>query len=68
MFLLVLFILFYSQRHLYVVSWLPSVVTFWVALSLDKVLQLFLPPMMLVAPDGLDFILFSIINMVRWGS
>jgi len=37
---------------------LPCVVTFQVPLPLDQVLQLFSPPMTLVAPDGLDLVLF----------
>jgi hypothetical protein len=50
------------------VGWLPSVVAFRVPLPLYKILQLFLLPMTLVAPDGLDFVLFFIIDKVRWGS
>ena len=66
--LLTPFVLFYQQGCLYVVSWLPGVITLGVSLPFDKVLELFLPPMTLVASDGLDFILFSVINKVRWGS
>ena len=50
------------------VGWLPSVVTFRVPLPLYEILQLFLLPMTLVAFDGLDFILFLVIDKVRWGS
>ena len=45
---------------------LPHVVAFRVSLPFDKILQLFLPPMMSVAVDGLDLILFFIIHGV-WG-
>ncbi len=67
MFLLMPFVLFHQLGCLDIVSWFPSVIAFQIALPVDKVLQLFLPPLMLVAPDGLDFILFSVINKVRWG-
>src|SRR5216683_3894478 len=63
--LLAPFVLFYQQGHLDVVSWFLGVITLRVPLSLDKVLQLFFPPITLVAPDGLDFILFSVVNKVR---
>jgi len=43
----------------------PSVVAFGVTPPLDQILQLFLPPMMLVAPDGLDLILFFTLYQVR---
>ena len=65
---LALFILSYQLWGLDVVSWLPCVVAFGIALPLDKVLQLFFPPLMLVALDGLNLILFFIIDKVRWGS
>ena len=51
-----------------VVGWLPSVVAFGVSLSLYEILQLFLLPMMLVVPNGLDFVLFFVVDKVRWGS
>jgi hypothetical protein len=44
---------------------LPYVVTFRISLPLDQVLQLSFPSMMLVAPDGLDFILFFASHEVR---
>ncbi len=65
--LLTLFVLLHQLRGLYVIDWLPDVITFRVALPLDKILQLFLPPMTSVAPDGLNFVLFLVINKVRWG-
>jgi hypothetical protein len=51
-----------------VVSWLPDVVAFGVPFPFDKVLQLFSLPMTSVAPDGLDFVLFFVVDKVRWGS
>jgi len=44
----------------------PSVVALGVALPLDEVLQLSFLPMTLVAPDGLDFVLFLVVDKVRW--
>ena len=46
----------------------PSVVALGVALPLDEVLQLSFLPMTSVAPDGLDLVLFSVVDKVRWGS
>jgi hypothetical protein len=48
-----------------VVSWFPGIITLQIALPLDKVLQLFLSPLTLVALNGLDFILFFVIDKVR---
>jgi hypothetical protein len=62
------FVLSYQLWGLDVVSWLPGVVAFWIALPIDKVLQLFFPPLTSVASDGLDLILFFIVDEVRWGS
>jgi hypothetical protein len=62
------FVLSYQLWGLDVVSWFPGVITFWVALPLDKVLQLFLPPLMSVASDGLNLVLFFVVDKVRWGS
>jgi hypothetical protein len=61
-------VLFYQLWGLDMVSWFPGVITFWVALPLDKVLQLFLPPLTSVASDGLDLVLFFVVDKVRWGS
>ncbi len=44
----------------------PRIVAFGVPQPLYRILQLFLPSMMSMAADGLDFILFVIINKVRW--
>jgi hypothetical protein len=65
---LALFVLSYQLWGLDMISWLPRVVAFWIALPLDKVLQLFSPPLMSVASDGLDLVLFFIVDKVRWGS
>ena len=46
---------------------LPGVVAFRVALPLYELLQLSFLPMTLVALDGLDFVLFSVVDKVRWG-
>src|SRR5216683_2089982 len=46
--------------------WFPRVVAFGVSRPLDQVLQLFSPPLTLVAADGLDFVLFSPPHEVRW--
>jgi hypothetical protein len=51
-----------------VVGWFSSVVAFRVPFPLYEILQLFLLPMMLVVPDGLNFVLFFVIDKVRWGS
>ncbi len=45
----------------------PGVIAFGVALPLYEILQLLFPPMMSVAPDGLDLVLFLIVDKVRWG-
>ncbi len=50
------------------VDGLPGVIAFGVALPLNEILQLFFPSMTLVASDGLDLILFSVVDKVRWGS
>jgi len=60
--------LFDQRRHLYIFDGFPHVVTFRVSQPLYKILQLFSLPMMSVAADGLDFILFVVIDKVRWWS
>ncbi len=65
---LVPFVFFYQPGGLYVVDWLPGVIAFGVALPLNEILQLFFLSIMSVAPDGLDLVLFSVIDKVRWGS
>ena len=49
------------------VDGLPGVVALGVTLPLYKILQLLFLPMTLVASDGLDFVLFSVVDKVRWG-
>ena len=44
----------------------PDVVAFGVASPFDQILQLFLSPMMLVAPNGLELVLFFASYQV-WG-
>ena len=60
------FVLFHQARRLDMVSWLPGVVAFGVPFLFDKVLQLFPPSMTSVASDGLDFVLFFVVDKVRW--
>jgi len=48
------------------VSRFLCVVAFRVSHPFYEILQLFMPPVMLVAADGLDFVLFVIINEIRW--
>ena len=62
------FVLSYQLWGLDVVSWLPRVVAFRIALPFDKVLQLFSPPLMSVALNGLGLILFFAVDKIRWGS
>ena len=45
----------------------PGVIAFGVALPLYEILQLLFLPMTSVAPDGLDLILFLVVDKVRWG-
>ena len=66
-YLYVPFILLHQLGGLYVVNQLPGVIALRVALPLDEILQLFLLPMTSVALDGLDFILFLVVDKVRWG-
>ena len=67
MILLALFVLLYQPWGLYVINRLPSVIALRVALPFDEVLQLFFLPIMSVAPDGLDLVLFLVVDKVRWG-
>jgi len=53
-------ILLEECQGLQVSCWFPCIVAFGVPKPLDKVLQLFPLPMMSVAANGLDFILFYI--------
>jgi len=47
---------------------LPSVVAFGVPFPLDQVLELSPPAVTAMVSNRLDFVLFSIIDKVRWGS
>ncbi len=57
-----------QHRSLDVVSRFPHVIAFGISHPLYEILQLFSPPMTSVAADGLDLVLFIIINQVRWWS
>src|SRR6266851_5883144 len=59
-------ILLQEHRRLQVSCWFPRVVAFRVSQPLDQVLQLFSPPLMSVAADGLDFVLFPPSHKVWW--
>ena len=61
-------VLSYQLWGLDVVSWFPGVIAFWVSFPFDKVLQLFSPPLTSVAADGLDLVLFFVVDKVRWRS
>jgi len=67
MFPLALLVFFYQPGGLNVADGLPGVVAFGIALPLYKILQLSFLPMTSVASDGLDFVLFSVVDKVRWG-
>ncbi len=67
MILVMAFVLFHQLRGLYVIDQLPGIITLRVALPLYEILQLFLPSITLVAPDGLDLVLFLVVDKVRWG-
>ena len=49
------------------VHWFPGVIALGISLPLYEILQLLFPPMTSVAPDGLDLVLFLVIDKVRWG-
>ena len=63
-----LVILLKEIQGIHLVSWFPGVVTFGVASPLYKVLECSGSSMMLVISDLLHFILFLIIDQVRWGT
>src|SRR6266851_645864 len=60
------FVFLYQPWSLHVILQLSGVVALRVSLSLYEILQLSFPPMTSVASDGLDFVLFLIIDKVRW--
>ena len=55
-------------RGLDVFNGLPGVVALGVPLPLDQVLELSPPAVTAMVSNRLDFVLFSIIDKVRWGS
>ncbi len=62
------FVFLYQPGSLYMVYWLLGIIALGVALPLNEILQLSFLPMTSVASDGLDLVLFSVIDKVRWGS
>ena len=54
-------------QGIHLVSWFPGVVTFRVALPLYEILECSGMSMVLVIPDLFYFVLFFIIDHVRWG-
>ena len=54
-------------QGMYLVSWFPGVVTFRIALPLYEILEHSSTSMELVISDLFHFILFFIIDQVRWG-
>jgi hypothetical protein len=55
-------------RGLDVIDGLPSVITLGVPFPFDQVLKLLPSAVTAVVSNGLDFVLFLIIDKVRWGS
>jgi hypothetical protein len=60
-----LVIFLYQVWHLQVGHGFTSIIAFGVASPLDQILQLFLPSMTSVAPNGLDFVLFFTFYQVQ---
>ena len=61
-------ILLEEIQGVHLVSWFPGVVTFRVALPLNEILECSRSSMESMVPDLLHFILFFIIDQVRWGT
>ena len=61
-------ILLKEIQGIHLVSWFPGVVTFRIALPLYEILEHSQMSMVLVISDLFHFILFFIIDQVRWGS
>ena len=59
-------VLLYEQGGLDVLNQFPHVVALRVSHPFYEILQLFLLSMTSVVMDGLDFILFVVIDEVRW--
>jgi len=53
---------------LYVFNGFPGVIAFGIPLPLDQVLELPSPAVMAMVSNRLNFVLFPIIDKVRWGS
>ena len=50
------------------VSGFPRIVTFWISLPFDKILEPSRPPMTSVVQDALHFVFFFSTDKVGWGS
>jgi len=55
-------------RSLKVVSWFPGVIALRVSFPFYEILQLFSSPLTSVAANGLDLVLFFVVDKVRWWS
>ena len=64
---LVLVILLKEIQGIHLVSWFPGVITFRVALPVYEILKHSGPSVVLVISYLLHFILFFVIDQVRWG-
>ena len=60
-------ILLKEIQGIHLISWFPGIVTFMVAPPLYEILEHFGMSVVSVVPDLFHFILFFIINQVRWG-
>ena len=60
-------ILLKEIRGVHLVSWFPGVVAFRVALPLYEILECSGSSVELMVPDLFHFVLFLIIDQVRWG-
>ena len=61
-----LMVLFYRFFSVHVFRRLPCVVCRWIAFPFDQVLELTPTPVMSVIDHRFDFILFLILNQIRW--
>src|SRR6266851_2996699 len=68
MFPLASLVFLYQLGGLDVVDRFPGVIALGVSLPFYEILQLSFLPMTSVASDGLDLILFLVVDKVRWGS
>ena len=53
---------FYQVLRVYIFGGLPRIVSRWVSLPFDQILQLAPTPMMSVVDDGLDLVFFLIFD------